>query len=794
MNYYQILVTIVLCFTFTTKVFGQQLKENEIVVIRGEKYVLHQVRTGETIYSLGKKFKVDSVDIVTHNPQIADAGLKIGEILKIPYNGEVSTSNLPVYIKGDPTYFEYYTITSRRETPYFIAKSHGVTVEEIFAYNPEVEKFKIGIKIRIPRWEKPPEKEHAIETVTRKESPIEMIARKEPVVETTSKKRYEKDAEEITGIKETKQSLTKEPGDRGRDMGMSSSKYFEHTIVSGETLWSLSRKYGVTEEELIALNPLLDKEFPAGIKILVPAGESSLIRAEPVHEDAFEKHIVMPGETLYGLAGMYRVTIPDIKKYNPALEKRNLITGEIVLIPKTEEKEVVTFSGDSLAVDTVTVTVPRYDDDYYTVRFSDKIPDRCLPETLIENSDKVYNVVLFLPLFISDNEIVNRQYEDGVLLQQDTEDAEMNISQNDTLIEADSTKKFYEFYRDSENFIRFYEGVLLAVDSMQRSGMKIRLDVFDTQMKPDFIRSQINRINFLNTDLIIGPVYPQVQNEIALLASKNRVPMVSPLSSQSEVLSSNPCYYQVNPDRDFLDVKTAELIAEEFFNSNFIVFKTRSDPDGMIKKVPEMVRERLLHSGYYGQPDGFRFNIYDFHRGGGEGLSTVLSHDKENVIFIPSLDEGQVSVALTNINNFAGEYPITLIGFNRYQQFKSINIEHFHNLKLHYIAPYWVNYNDRSTISFIQKYRDYFYAEPNSFGIQGYDVTLYFLSALKNYGKDFSECISFTGTKLIQGDYRFEQVSRFGGYMNKGVSVIYHRPDYEVVRKRVMGQQNIAGK
>ena len=831
MKFYKILIIISTCLAFSTVIYGQQLKENEVIVIKGEKYVLHQVRTGETMYSLEKKFRVDSITLITHNPHIAEEELKIGEILKIPLREDVDLREQPVYIKGDPTYFDYYTITSRRETPYFIAKAHGITVEEIFAYNPEVEKFRKGIKIRIPRWETLSGKEPAKET--------------EPDSEVVTERETVKAEEQVSGQKEIELIRhTVNPGETlfslSRKYGVSESEilfynpdakdlkagsilyipqperpladvtlpetppegqfplsegqFFEHTIVSGETLWSLSRRFGVTEEELIGLNPVLKEEFPAGITIRVPVKESSLVQAEPVNEDAFEKHIVKPGETLFGLAEQYRVTIPDIKKFNPVLEKRNLVTGETLLIPKTEEKEVVTFNEESTNPDTVTMIVPQFDDDYYEVKFADKIPASCLPRTDQQVQDKIYNIVLFLPLYINDNELLNREYDESADSQQDSAVNEFNNFENDSVIEPESIQKFHDFYQDSENFIMFYEGVLLAIDSMQRTGMKIRLDVFDTQMKLDHIRNQISRINFLNTDLIIGPVYPQVQREIASLASKNRVPIVSPLASQSEVLVSNPYYYQVNPDRDILDIKTAELIAEEYFNSNFIVFKTRSGGDEMSRKVPEMIRERLLHTGYYGQAEGFNFNIYDFNHGGAAGISSLLSHDKENVIFIPSMDEGQISVALSNINNFAGEYSITLIGFNRYQQFKSINIELFHNLKLHYVAPYWVDYNDKSTIAFIKKFRDYFHTEPENFGFQGYDVTLYFLSALKNYGKEFSECIPYMDVKLIQGDYRFEQVSRFGGYMNNGVSVIYHRPDFEVVRKRILGPQNIARK
>ena len=99
---------------------AQNLKENEIVVIKGEKFVLHQVRTGETIFSISRDFKIDRSDLKQHNPSISD-GLDIGEILKIPLKDE---ANLPQQIlnqKGDPSGFLIHTIKSKKETPYFIA-------------------------------------------------------------------------------------------------------------------------------------------------------------------------------------------------------------------------------------------------------------------------------------------------------------------------------------------------------------------------------------------------------------------------------------------------------------------------------------------------------------------------------------------------------------------------------------------------------------------------------------------------------------------------------------------------
>jgi LysM repeat protein len=217
-SYY--LLVLMLFNTVLNEVFSQQLKENEIVVIQGEKFVLHQVRTGETVYSISRQFNVDSQVIAKHNPQISE-GLKIGDILKIPYNEQaIWQQNIPASPKGDPLYFDYYTISSRTETPYFIAREFGITIEEIYAYNPEVSRFRKGTKLRIPRWEIPP--------VTKDK---DIIA-----------------SERVDG---------KEP------------ELIMHEVQSGETLYSLARRYKISESEILFINPGA-RELKAGSVIYIP--------------------------------------------------------------------------------------------------------------------------------------------------------------------------------------------------------------------------------------------------------------------------------------------------------------------------------------------------------------------------------------------------------------------------------------------------------------------------------------------------------------------------------------------
>ena len=95
MKLYEYIIVFFIFLTVSSGARGQQLRENEVVVIHGEKFVLHQVRTGETIYSIGKQFNVDSLSLVRNNPQISE-GLKIGDILKIPYKENIDISEQPV--------------------------------------------------------------------------------------------------------------------------------------------------------------------------------------------------------------------------------------------------------------------------------------------------------------------------------------------------------------------------------------------------------------------------------------------------------------------------------------------------------------------------------------------------------------------------------------------------------------------------------------------------------------------------------------------------------------------------
>ena len=734
MKFIRVLLFVLFFFSISGVSHGQNIKENELVVIQGEKFILHQVRTGETVYSISRNFKVDSSELLKYNPTISQ-GLSIGDILKIPFNENVDLSEIPNFKKGDPTGFINYTIESKSETAYSISKMYGITVEEIYAYNPSVRKLKKGTTLKIPQW--------------------------------TYELKPETKQTEISGQV------------AGHD------EMIEHIVVSGETLYSIGKKYQVTESEILLNNPDA-KNLKAGSKLYLPkkTADKTGIDVKSVDEKQpkYILHTIVSGETMFRITQQYHISEQDLVEVNPDL-KTAFRAGTQIRIPVTESmvapsKPINEISSDNHEYNQVV-------EDHISLG---KTPEACLPGSHI-SYNKTINVALFLPLFLDANEKLNKDFAlaeiDSVKQIETTETIEEMAT--DTIIEEEQPVQLLkQFYGSSEKFLQFYEGVIIAVDSIQKSGAKIKLNVYDTKDNPESVRSIINKEEFKATDLIIGPVYENIQKEVARVSAMNHIPMISPFTPKADIIYNYPQFYQINPTREYLVEETAEMIADNYANTNFIVVQTspyEGTPEG---QIVEFIKSKFKTHGINGQG---KFTEYDFRKERSRGLPNILLPDKENVIFIPSSDEGELSVAISNLNNLANDYPITLIGASNYQQkYPSIEVAHFHNLKLKYINPYWINYQDSSTIAYFEKFISNFGTEPGSYGVQGFDASWYFLNAVHLYGKDFEDCLPYMKINLLQGNYYFKRVSQGGGYMNEGVSVISYNRNFEVERKRVIGK------
>jgi LysM repeat protein len=442
-----------------------------------DRLLVHEVKRSETLYSVSRQYGVTIDDILNFNPGLGQ--LRRGDNIRIPqWDEEIAGIEDSKQIPVKATERVIHEVVAG-ETLFSISRKYGITVQQIQEFNPDASVLKPGMRLLIPS-------PHP--TL----QPAPKIA--QPVIE----------------------------------------EYINHTLISGETLYSLSRKYNVSADRLVELNSVLDGSFRTGTVIRIP------VLPEVSRDDLYVLHSVRQGETIFGISQNYRVTPEELIKWNPFLEYRTVLAGDTLrLIPGIPGMH-------TLAVEDEFGKAATTECDYLRINSTNRQP---------------VNVVLLLPLLIDSNNSMNSDQ----LLYSFSGNSEQSSSPDSIRIIRDGRGPQIRFQGNSENFIHFYEGALLAIDSLKKQGVIINLRVFDTEQKESRVRQLIATDRLRDADLIIGPVYPNEQKEVAEYAMRNQIPMVSPLSATDEITRSNPWFFQVNTPRNVINDITAKYVADKIF-------------------------------------------------------------------------------------------------------------------------------------------------------------------------------------------------------------------------------------
>ncbi len=611
--------------------------------------------------------------------------------------------------------------------------------------------------------------------------------------------------------------------------------YYVHIVKKGETLFSLSNVYEVTQKEIATENP----EIFLGLQI----GQALKIPAKDVQEDDnkitstdFIYHRVKRKQTVYSLSKKYNVTQADIFACNPG-SRYGINENQIIKIPKSKEvvnainqfqvnepfddtlktedqyiyhkvvkddtefsikrlyaisKDILyehnPFLSDGLKLGQVLkiLNIIGVESSTVLIRSDEELSDTIIfdKRDFIAYSDSIFNpdcnkityqrepfqVALLLPLYLERN------------------DEEFYIDSSEV---DDFGKKLYEniyyepfyIYPGSKAFVEFYEGFLLAVDSLKQRGLSINLHVYDTQNDTSRIKEILSFPEFASTDLIIGPIYNQAQPAILKVVSEfsreHQIKMVSPLSDNLTLVNENPYLFQVYPSYISQIDEFAKFVSR--FSDKNIILVHNADSIGYsnIQMVKEKIFKNLsvdtLVNNIQFKEVAFIDSI--------NILKHALSETIENVFIVPSNEEAFVTDVVTNLNTLKTfGHNVRVIGLSRWQRFRNIDPEYYFNLDLCIAAPFFIDYHDKDVKRFVLKYRDTFKTEPDQMAIHGYDVSLYFLSALMNYGNNFENCIYNHKVDLLQADYKFVKWYRQSGYENIGVDIIKYYDGYNIFR------------
>lgn len=125
-------------------------EEKDYGAIQSEDYIYHEIRPGQTLYSISRSYQVDLADIQDANPDVDTDDLTPGYMLRIPRQAEdaLSASDQP---QSDREFFDRHKVR-RKETLFSISRQYNVDMETIRRVNPEVDfsNLKKGTELKIP--------------------------------------------------------------------------------------------------------------------------------------------------------------------------------------------------------------------------------------------------------------------------------------------------------------------------------------------------------------------------------------------------------------------------------------------------------------------------------------------------------------------------------------------------------------------------------------------------------------------------------------------------------------------
>ena len=568
--------------------------------INGVEYYVYTVEASEGLYRISKKFNVLQADIYKANPGITEA-IKAGQTLYIPVNKGNGSKSMQKS-SYQKKIIEHKVLA--KQTLYSISKMYGVEQSDIVGMNPEIQgnTIKIGqtLKIPISNMTKGEEQERVINQINDTQS---------PPTSNTSNRNVKK-------------------------------KYVTYEVKNKkETLYSISKQFGVSINEIIEANPYAQDGIKKGDILQIPIDEKNI----PKTSGNELYHLVQPKETIYGICKQYNISKEDLFRRNPRLQTEGLRYGDTIFIASAEKTLGDTTDGNT----------------------------------------RTYKIAYLLPFSIGENE------------------RNVNI----------------------ERFIDFYRGSLIAMEDIKTSGVSLEVYTFDTQLgtskTQEIVKSKLPK----DIDLIIGPAYPEQISQVASFAKKNNIVQVVPFTSNISNSDRYAQQYQFNPVPNDLDKIVAANIFNKFKDNNiYMVYFSNEENEKSFYTLPEQL-ERLmkLKSVRY-----VKLNISDISK---DKIASIANNNKHNLMVIRQCQTSDFQSLIDMFDNntrnitFVTEHNI----FDYAQKDKSLKNKDLVSYSLFNTAP---------TNKYISSYNSYFptrskaQSTPN-YDLLGYDITLYFCKALQ---------------------------------------------------------------
>lgn len=547
-------------------------------------------------------------------------------------------------------------------------------------------------------------------------------------------------AQESTDIHKTRSSAT-----------IGGVKYYLHTVEKGQTLFAIAKFYGIDVNDLVIENPDAIDGIKPGQILKIPF-EKKKASVATVDSSNCIIHKVELGQTLYSISKQYGVDVEKLRLLNPEL-KDGLKAGQMLRIPNNKPKQegtVVTKTPEDKSPVTAIITTTTTTTTTNVIGAESADRATVISPTIYKGEKKdEYNIAFLLPFHA----------------------AEAGAIDMEKLVKGD-----VQLPNKTMVALEFYEGALLAIDSLKKQHLNAKIFVYDIDDT-----DSLNLINILKKpelaemDLMIGPLYGSSFIPVSKFAKEHEIPIVSPFTQVNKILFNNPYVCKVSPSTTLQIEQMANFAVDTFHTQNIILVNNGNPKElGFYNAFKTTANKALIAKGH-APADSVKEVL------GLGGIQNALSSTKINVVVLPSNNQSYVTEFISKLNVMKEKNNIILFGLQNWIGYDNLDLEYLNNLSLHTPANNFLDYENPAARQFIKTYRERFKTEPENYSYQGFDVTYYFLTALQKNGESFLSVLPENKQNCIETSFNFAQFPPDSGFENRFVYILKYK-DFKLVK------------
>lgn len=583
-------------------------------------------------------------------------------------------------------------------------------------------------------------------------------------------------------------------------------------VKQGEGFYSLNRKFGVTRDEVVKLNPSAKNGLNRGQKLYIPIPANT---KETASGSVPATHTVKQGESLYSISRQYNTTVNEIMELN-GLSSSALKAGDVLKIPQngssnatagsepqdanrqqTEQtRATATDVKQGTEENIVIINGERFKTEKYVVqrretlysisqKFNTSIDNilACNPGLKSLSKGDILNI----PMTREAKKVIDeyRAANQPITVPAEQDFVSAKKDKNHVKIAVIYPFKLNNPTHQSKIFLSCYKGILLALDSMKHKGVSAEVVTFDTEGNIEKLKQILSDPMLEGTDIIFGPDDKDGLKLIGEYARYNRSLFVNSFSVNDNEVVNNRYILQGHIPSYYFYSTASRALAKSATNKEIVFLIDNYEPNDKKEFINNLYDELKASN-----TEITKFNFND------PANYSVLSNSLEtgaDIVFIASSSTrngvAKTTAIVSKIKETRPDLKISLFGYPEWLTYTKDYLEIFHNLNTTIFSRFYINSNDAAWKEFYRKFL-YWYGSSAGYSLPatdvlGFDTAMFLLKGYAEYGDELDQHISSLHSNSIQTDFSFSRISENSGYVNKNIYFINFSPEFKITKSRV---------